>query len=67
VFDVSPMELLTASEGARADHPAVIAARSLAGRIADLVAVAGDRQATARAGGQAADCSRGVRSAAARH
>ena len=34
-------------------HPALLAARSLASRVADLLAAAGDPQATARAGGQA--------------
>jgi transcriptional regulator with XRE-family HTH domain len=53
VFGVAPEELLAGPGGVPADHPAILAARSLASRVADLVAVAGDPQATERAGGQA--------------
>lgn len=50
VFGVAPAELLAPGD-IPADHPAILAARSLASRVADLVAAAGDPQATERAGG----------------
>ena len=53
VFGVAPEELLAGPGRVSADHPAIVAARSLASRVADLVAAAGDPQATERAGGQA--------------
>jgi hypothetical protein len=53
--DVGPAgrNLLEAPRDAPPDHPVVIAVRRLAEPIADLIAAAGDAQATARAGGQA--------------
>ena len=52
---VTPADLLEPPPacGPIYDHPALIAARSLASRVADLIAAAGDPQAMARAGRQA--------------
>ena len=54
VFGVAVTDLLAPAPGvALASHPAVVAVRALADRIADLMAVTGDPQAMAHAGGQA--------------